>query len=177
MKNNDTIVTEKNETIDLTNDCIRVSVCLARWLKEEKGVECKIHLGAIGSKDNRYLTPHTWISIDGKITDITSMHQKDDTTQCIVDGKAVGKKGNGRRISGHKMSSKILDTYQKLLIGKYISSDIVSALNELIKHRDTFKIPYDEAYKISTQDNVNYNDFVNNYPIPNVFLEMKERTA
>ncbi len=173
MKNNDTNVTEKIETVDLTNDCTRVSVCLARWMKEEKGVECKIHLGAIMSIDGMYLTPHSWISIDGKITDITSMHQKDDTAQCVVHGIAVGKTGNGRRTSGYKIPVEVLDAYQEMPIGSYRGDNIVSALNALIKYRGNFKIPYEEAYRISTLDKVNYDDFVKNYPIPNALLDLE----
>ncbi len=177
MKNNNTKITEKIETVDLTNDCTRVSVCLARWLKEEAGIECKIHLGAIGSKDCRYLTTHTWISVDGKITDTTSMQQKDDTTQYIIHGKAVGKKGNGRRISGHKLSKKNFEALESSPVAWYSGDDIVSAHNALIKYKDTCVIPYEEAYRISTLDKVNYDDFVNNYPIPNVFLDMEEKVA
>ena len=178
MKNNDTKVTEKIQTGDLTNDCTRVSVCLARWLKEERDIDCKIHLGIIASKDGIYLTPHTWLSIDGKLTDITSMKQKDDTVQCIIHGKAIGKKGNGeRRISGHTLSKKQLDDFQKEPEAMYSGNNIVSALNALVKYKDTCVMPYDKGSSISLLDKVNYDDFFNNYPIPNIFLGMKKKVA
>ncbi len=149
---------------EIKNDCLRVSSCLARYLKEEKNIVSKVHIGAIISPDERFITPHVWISVDGSITDLTSSLQDIDKVQNIINGKKIGKKEKSKRLSGFKIKSTDIKNWEDK-INNTDTSESVSSICEVVSYKDTFIIPYERALEIAKKDKCNYDDFLNDFPI------------
>jgi len=111
-----------------------------------------VHLGAIERK--RFFTPHVWVSVNGKITDLTSITQEIDTVQNMLNGKAIGKRGNGaKRISGRKFDP---STMRQCISNADLWVDSISALSELVKYKDTFIIPKERVHELTMFESMNY---------------------
>ena len=63
-------------------DCVLMTLCLRKYMKEEHNIELKAHVGAL---INEYgTTLHMWNSYKGKMIDLTAHKQPYETAQSVI---------------------------------------------------------------------------------------------
>ena len=150
---------------NVNGDCFLMTMCLTKYMLEEKGIALKSHIGGI-KRGNEYVT-HLWNSYEGKRIDLTSHRQPklivngailDDPIKVLENAKVVGIK---------KMDNKLVRTSAKHWIENVRSRDKneVSVSHLLLDNIKTGVVSYETLqnalnYKITKNKSL-YQHFYN----------------
>ena len=97
-----------------SGECFLMTMCLTKYMKEEKGITLQTHVGGIQNEnDKNDLVVHLWNSYKGKMIDLTSHTQPELRVKGEILGKKIKGFENSKRVSNKTMDTPILINYAK----------------------------------------------------------------
>ncbi len=142
-------------------DCLLITLCLTRYMKEEYDIELKAHIGALRSEEGATL--HMWNSYKGKMIDLTAHRQREETAQSVILDNPISKEGNSKRVVSYKINSEDLRSFAKGMAksAEEMKPDSESVSHIFLKYERTGKIPYDDILSLMNTESrkENYEEF------------------
>ena len=128
-------------------DCFLMTMCLTKYMLEEKGIALKSHVGGI-KRGNEYVT-HLWNSYEGKRIDLTSHKQPKLRLNGMILGEPIEVIENAKLVSINKMNNKQVRESAKcwVQLGKVIDKDDISVSHILLENLKTGVVPYETLKK------------------------------
>ncbi len=140
-------------------DCLIMTLCLTRYMKEVHGIELKVHIGAlVGSKGT---TLHMWNSYKGKMIDLTAHKQRGETAQSFILDKPISIDGNSKRVLSYKLNSDTIRNFARGMTktAESIDPDVSTISHIFLKYERTGKIPYNDVKDImNTEERKSYDE-------------------
>lgn len=144
-----------------TGDCVIMTLCLTKYMKEKYDIELTAHIGALVSKKG--ITLHMWNTYEGKIIDLTAHKQQHDKGQSLILGEPISGKGNSKRVISYKIDSERVRAFARKVISDAAKTDTdaVTDAHIFLNNERTGKLPYDEVITIlGTKQNGYWQHFI-----------------
>jgi len=150
---------------NVNGDCFLMTMCLTKYMLEEKGITLKSHIGGI-KRGNEYVT-HLWNSYEGKRIDLTSHRQPKLIVNGAILDEPIKVLENAKVVGIKKMDNKLVRTSSKHWIEDVRSRDKneVSVSHLLLDNIKTGVVSYETLqnalnYKITKNQSL-YQHFYN----------------
>ena len=142
-------IIEKASKIDFgidSGDCVIMTSCLTRYMKEKHNTELKVHIGAL-FRDNEHATLHMWNSYKGKVIDLTAHTQAHNTAQSMILDEPISTEGNAKRLQSYKVDSKVLLDFARSMVvtASEIDPKAITVSHFFLKYTRDGKVPYSKV--------------------------------
>ena len=142
-------IVEKASKIEfgiVSGDCVIMTLCLTRYMKEKHNIELKIHIGALIDKIGN-TTLHMWNSYKGKVIDLTAHSQPNETAQSMILDEPISDEGNSKRIISYKIDNERLVVFAKnqVELASAIDADVMTVSHFFLDYRRDGRVPYSKA--------------------------------
>lgn len=124
-------------------DCYLMTMCLTKYMLEEKGITLKSHIGGI--KRGKEVVTHLWNSYKTKKIDLTSHRQPKLRVNGMILGEPIKVLENAKIVSIKKMDTKFVRDAAKnwIQIVRTMDKNDVSVSHILLDNLKTGVVPYE----------------------------------